>query len=222
MTTTTASNSALFNAITSHDHARIMEALKDIDVNTRYTDGNALLWAITGSRYNQTEPVVKGNYDTVKLLLDHGADPNIVFLVYTPLYNAINEKNDNMVVLLLNYGANINSFYVRVLKEENVCQCRTLLIQAIENHSYLCVEALVKRGALFNNNTLEYAAKIKDETFDKRKQSQTDYVEDEYAEKIHTVLMDAYDPSLEQKVTDFVKTNAMTFKKMNHFVGLEK
>ena len=217
-------SSNILSAITSHNPEKILESLRGVDINTKFKDGNVLLWGITGTSYNSIEPRGKGNFETVKLLLENGADPNMQFLVYTPLHYATNEGHDDMIVELLNYGAYINSYNIRIAKDANGndgCFCRTPLIHAIDNHRYMCVEALAIRGAIYNNMTIDYAQTIRDELYDTRKKSMEDYLDYENADKIYTVLKDNYNNGYEQQVTDYIRSNLMTGKKMNYFVGFE-
>jgi len=45
----------------------------------------------------------------VQLFLDHGADPNIDTFLDTPIFNAIQAGNENIMKLLINHGANVNN-----------------------------------------------------------------------------------------------------------------
>lgn len=52
---------------------------------------------------------VRGNIDEMKTLLDNGADINAIGEhSYTALYNAVEQGYFNMVLFLLNQGANIH------------------------------------------------------------------------------------------------------------------
>lgn len=215
----------LFNAISSHDQRRIIECIGNMDLNFRSEQGTALSWAITGAMYNIKDMVGKGDYATVKLLLDHGANPNYENILYSPLYYATKERRDDIITLLLNYGANLNPYDVMLVKDDrnnDICECRTPLIRAIETQAYLCVEALIYRGALFNSNTLTFADNIKNKLMESRKKSSHDYMNYEDANNIFLIMKALYDPSNEEKVTEFIKNNAVSFKKVNYFVGLEK
>ena len=215
----------LFNAIMSHDAGRIYEIIENVDINFKSPEGTVLSWAITGAMYNSRDPVGKGDYDTLKLLLDHRANPNYEHMIYSPIYYATKEGRHDMIVLLINYGADPNSYDPMPIKNEKgdeVCECKTPLIRAIENHSYLCVEALIHRGALFNNVTLDYAMAIRDKLEETRKQSAQDYLDYENAKNIYLSMKNVYDSHYETFVDDYLKNNSMTFKKMNYFVGFEK
>jgi len=217
--------SNLSNAIFSHDHPGILEALRGTDINYKFQDGNVLLWGITGSTYNLKEPVGKGDFDTVKFLLNNGADPKIKFLVFDPLYYATNEMRHDIVILLLNYGADPNTYFIRVFKDgkgNDICMCKTPLIHAIDNKSYLCVEALLKRGAIYNNETVKYAMQIRDGLYDKRKETPQDYLDFENANSVYTILKENYDSSFEKIAENFMQENMMTHKSVNYFMGMEK
>jgi len=215
----------IFNAIVSHDERKIVECIDGVDINFKSSEGTILSWAINGAMYNPRDPVGKGDYNTLKLLLDHGANPNYEHMVYSPVYYATKERRHDMIVLLINYGADPNSYDVMLAKNEkgdDVCECKTPLIRAIETFSYLCVEALLYRGANFNNVTIEYANAIKEKAEENRKKSPQDYQDYENASDICVLMKALYDSSNETRVTKFLQDNSMTYKKMNFFVGLEK
>ncbi|XP_077978849.1 uncharacterized protein LOC144434269 [Glandiceps talaboti] len=85
---------------------------------------------------------VKGNIETVKTLLDAGADPNTKdYAGWTPLQEACNYGYVEMVTLLLNNGAFINTPGF----ENN-----SALHDAVSNYKIDIVKLLVQRGASLN------------------------------------------------------------------------
>jgi len=199
--------------------------LKTRDINHKYSDGNVLHWAITGSSYNSSVPVGKGDYDMTKFLLDKGADPDIKFLsVYSAIYYATNERRHDIIVLLLNYGADPNTYYIRFKEEgdSKICQCTTALVHAINNQSYLCVQALLARGAVFNNQTVKYASEIQEQLYDKRKEDSQSYQDYLNAYNIYVALKNRYNHRFEEPANSFMRENMITKKCINYFIGMEK
>ncbi len=211
----------LQTAVLSHDKDAIKDALKNVEINRKFNDGNVLLWAITGERHNQSDPVGKGDYDTVKFLLDNGANANLEYIIYSPIYYAVKECRDDIISLLVNYGSDPNTYSLRVKKDDtgkDYCICKTELVTAIENKYYLCVEALVHRGAVFNDETLKYALDIREGLYNKRKESPQNYLDYENADKIYITLRDIYDSKFEMLANNFMKENEITGQKENYFV----
>jgi len=103
---------ALHDAITSNNLTAARHAIEILgaDVNALIPNG------MTMNRCNHNLYTARGNLDMMRLLLDHGANPNgkVVgsgqeYGFFEPPLHAISEsKNTAAVKLLLQYGANVN------------------------------------------------------------------------------------------------------------------
>jgi ankyrin repeat protein len=106
----------------------------------------------------------KNDYDLTELLLKYDADPNIYFTYNSyrsPLFNAIINKNDKLVHLILDYGANdmkwvcieINDYknFNNLLNDNNIniknSNGATLLYFAVERNKFNFVKLLLEKGA---------------------------------------------------------------------------
>jgi ankyrin repeat protein len=79
------------------------------------------------------------NYKMVKLLIEHGADVNIMNLDgNTPLMEACIHNNYKMVKLLIEHGVDVNA--------KDKCQ-ETALMRACKHRNYKSVKFLIKNGA---------------------------------------------------------------------------
>ena len=96
------SEAALVKAAEMGDHKKLQELLSSgADVNSRYYADTALIRAIVTKRI-----------DTVKLLLEAGANPNLPSAQGTPLYHAVTvASSPDIVALLIKYGADVNLVY---------------------------------------------------------------------------------------------------------------
>ncbi len=96
-----------------------------------------------------------GNTQTMKLMLDSGADPNKRDeLGLAPLHYAAEKANAPMLTLLLDAGADINVTALNprvagssVLLGRQPEEGMTPLMIAANRHAYQCVALLLKRGA---------------------------------------------------------------------------
>lgn len=106
----------------------------------------------------------KNDYNLTELLLKHKADPNIYFTwgsYRSPLFNAIQNKDDKLVQLMLDYGANdmmwicieINDYrnFSNLLHGDNINlknnNGATLLFFAAEKNKLNFVKILLENGA---------------------------------------------------------------------------
>src|SRR5262249_41693325 len=94
----------------------------------------------------------KGRLDAVRLLLDRGADPNLLPLIMTPLIHAAEAGNVEIVSLLLDRGANIDLI---------VGGFQNALISASQKGRLEVVKLLVARGAdvnarVFASQTIQF------------------------------------------------------------------
>lgn len=117
----------------------------DVNAREHYFDGDSPLMLAVG----------KNNLDLVKLLVEHGANPNIKYIDevgdtegYTPFLLAIQNNNFDMVKLLVEHGANVNS--------EADCG-DTPLSLAVERNNFEMVKYLVEHGANVNRKDKECA-----------------------------------------------------------------
>jgi ankyrin repeat protein len=82
------------------------------------------------------------DYDTVKILLDHKADPDAsISSLHPPLHTVIANQQIDIAILLLAYGANINLQSKYVLKDLP----KALLKWGNNNNSYSEMESLLTR-----------------------------------------------------------------------------
>lgn len=103
---------ALDSATVDFNKAKVL-VLAGADANTKNLIGQTFLeFAVLPTRSSKA---VIGNdkaNDIVKILLSHGADPNVNFFdKSTPLYVAIFKKNKDLVKILLDAGANVYKKY---------------------------------------------------------------------------------------------------------------
>jgi len=105
------------------------------DVNNRNSAGSIII----------SRAVQNGNIEIVRLLLDNGANPNVIGTVSSdhPLTNAIEKGNLEMVKLLIDKGANVNA--------RNSIGSSPLR-SAISEGNIEMVKLLVDRGVNINNS----------------------------------------------------------------------
>jgi hypothetical protein len=102
-----------------------------------------------------------------------------------------------------------------------ICECTVPLVHAIQNKYNLCAETLIKRGAIYNQRTIDYVLKSRNELYEKRRESLLNYIDYESMEYIYKIMNDNYSPTNEVLANDFIKSNTMTGDKPNYFIGLE-
>lgn len=91
-----------------------------------------------------------GNVDNVQWLLEHGADPNIVGRLTSPLYTAVDGENASIVCLLLQWGANPNT-PITVFERPSMP-----LEHAIHHEDFATVKLLLDAGATIDVKALEH------------------------------------------------------------------
>lgn len=124
-----------FNSVRQTDVRKIKQAITSgVNVNTFDTDGNtALMYAAQ-----------KGKFDTVKMLLAAGADPNPLSFGLPPLMAAVGIGDVSIVKILIEAGSDVNASV----------QGRTVLMQAETYFTYFnqkigkeIIDILIKSGA---------------------------------------------------------------------------
>lgn len=104
-----------------------------IPVDLKTTDGRTALF----------DAVMNDRYETVKFLLEKGANPNIASktcsaeVAMSPIYYAVSQQNHKMTQLLLDNGALIESESVNI----------PLIIHAVENENLHATQLLIENGA---------------------------------------------------------------------------
>jgi ankyrin repeat protein len=102
--------------------------------------------------------IAKNNYEIVELLIDNGADVNIILatstrqgqvFTVTPLSLAVQKNNFKIVELLIKNGADVNMVNVNVYNQEY-----TALSIAVEIDKIEIVELLIENGADINMNNI--------------------------------------------------------------------
>ena len=141
----------LAKAVDAEDILKIKEEVTNRNVNVDYKDprfGSTLL----------TIAIENSKYESVKTLLDNGANPNIgdSYRGTTPIIQAAANDDPKYLALLLNFKGNPNSFETAPIKDGDKVR-NTALIAAIsymDKNSLDKVEMLVDAGAdvNFDNN----------------------------------------------------------------------
>jgi ankyrin repeat protein len=146
-------NEDLFSYVISDNIANLKSALvKQLNkktINKRYQDGDTLL--MTAAR--------KGNFSTIKILLEYGADPKIADIAQvTPLHIAAREGNTEIVKILLQYSADINAVDIDGF---------TPIMRAISFNNKDIVDILMQKNAnleIKNNFNITAQQMLKDST----------------------------------------------------------
>jgi len=102
----------------------------------------------------------------VKVLLDHGADPNLRFGYELPLEFAVSNREDEIAMLLLDHGAKVagargvlwdavsygnDAIALKMLEQgddpDDLAPAGTPLTAAVDRHDLKMVQALLEHGA---------------------------------------------------------------------------
>lgn len=229
----TDSISSLFDTIKNNNFDDIEKLLKNIDIN-HTENGVTPLWvAITGSEGVKNQPHNQGSYEMVEYLINHGANPNKACITVPPVYISIIENDLDILSLLLNRGASPNGFKVDGVIEINkepkecACRCKLALINAIDNHDYGAVEALLSFKAVYNKETIKRANSLIDIAKKKNRENihnnNIKYINWIEATKIHKILKDNYNESInDAMVSAFLENNKKSYNNLNtFFIGLQ-
>ncbi len=224
-------NTDLLSGITHDDIEKFSRSLSIINVNTPVGTVTPLWVAITGviNHNRLTEPVKKGKYEFVELLLRSGADPSKQCLLIPPICLACFEGQPKFVVLLLRHKAGPNEYavYKYITKETsegafsyNYSACKLPIDCAIEESYSDCVEILIKYGAVFNKYMIDRAKRIGKVYQKKAKMSA--YMVERFREngKIVKLLEDTWTDQKEKDAATFIKNNCFMGKTPIRFVGL--
>ncbi|MDR1123270.1 MAG: ankyrin repeat domain-containing protein, partial [Elusimicrobiota bacterium] len=174
-----AKNKELCDAVRNNDLEKVKQALaNDASANTgcRTSDYDCFKYSLD-SRFSTGVfklAVEKGNYEVMKVLLQHGADTNIPDIEscesdekYFPIYTAISNNNIELIELLIDNGARFKSS----LSESWISPSKETIKYLIERGAYLpdiipaqvindkpFVEYLIKHGVkptLFHLDNVE-------------------------------------------------------------------
>ena len=214
---------SLEEAVLSHDISKIEQALQFTDVNYTTENGIPLYFAITGTKYNLNRRGRKGKFKTVEYLLKRGANPNKKIMTTSMISACVIEGRADMVVLLLSYGANPNSYYFKI--ENTITKrkiCTLPLIDAILNLNVHSVEALIYYGALYNKKIIVNVKTAKERFKRKSKEGVDDMNEYKKYKKILEILEKHYNESIEKRTSDFLTDNTIKGDIVSFFKGLQE
>jgi ankyrin repeat protein len=208
----------------------VLKRLTNDDIDTNNMGYTSLWYTITGN-YKRLEcmnknqnvmsetPEVTSNLEALKILLEHGANPNKKCIHVTSLHVAIMTKNLNIVVALLNYDADINGYsFIKIVDRH--CLCVIPIVQAIREGDIDLVNICLINGSIFTEKTIEFAKTIRDTAKGDMKKSYEHREIYREREKIVTLLEKKHDSSLETRATMFYKNNDSTGSYPNVFIGL--
>lgn len=186
----------------------IEKCLPQIDINEVIRGQTPLRVAIKGDTRLTKKPSYCGMLDVVQLLLENGADPNKQTLLEMPIHIAIIEKNRKMVQGLILYGADVNAIRMTKLQRhrgKQMMRYRVPLEMAIDSLKVCVVELLVKKGAIYNKNSLKYIKKVIDEQKDDIMNCYDEKKKYEKLKRIYEILSDNYLAEYEILAKEFIK-----------------
>jgi hypothetical protein len=187
----------------------------EFDINHVFNDGNVLYWAICGaSSINTCDRVGAGKYEIVKAVLEKGVNPNLETIKKKPIFFATKEAKDNMISLLANYNSDVNAYSFKFKKSISGFYVTTALIFAIQNQYHLCAEALITRDAVYSKQTIEYASKICDNLYKKRKEDHESYCNHEHSSQILIKLKENYNTNMETLIKSFSNATSKSLNNM--------
>lgn len=216
---------ALNSAIIESDIHLITQLLSVEDPNTTAYGATPLYCALTGTNKKTDMPIKKGNVEIVEILLENNADPNKKFVLIPPVYTATFEDNYEMIIRLLQYGANPNVHAtLKMITDSDYTRqmlCKLPIVIAIESGSFDCVNVLVKYGAFFNKCLIETTKNELSEA--KEKQFRNNYWDERYTnlKKIIKLLESRYNNEIEDTATTYMHNFKQINGISNFFDGLQ-
>ena len=211
----------LVSAIIEKDTEKVLNIIPVCDPNELYDYQSLLRISIRGCEVMKENQFTKGSREIVQILLEHGANPNLRSNMDKPLYVAVSEGRLNIVIMLLLFGADPNSYKICKRKGVNpILTCVLPLEYAIYNGRYTIVEVLVKYGAIYNKNTIEYAENLLLEAEESSRNSMQEKEKYFKMEQIVQLLNNHYINTLEDDVNRFLKDNDMIGNCYTYFESL--
>lgn len=215
----------LLNATLDKDQEKIIKSLEKFDINS-LIDGYTALWcSICGTKSKLKNPNCLSNFEITKLLLEKGADPNKKCIFHSALFMATYQGNLDIISILLWYGAEPNMHVVikfQTLNSKHIAFCKLPLIQAIDDGNYFIVKTLLKFGAIFNKETINYTSDEKEKVKNNIKKSINNYHEKlDNLIKIKKFLLKKYTQKLEDETKQLILMNMTTGNFKNNFIGFE-
>ncbi len=216
----------LIACILRKDMKRFHELLPKSDTNQTRAAITPLWCAIMGVPSKPKEPTNRGNSDIVEKLLSHNADPNKKTWLLTPTYQAVYERQLDILVLLLLHGADPNIHSIcRCQRYENTGQetifCRMPIALAVEHADVDAVTVLIKGGAHYNKVLIDKAKRdvakykkliINGSCFKKKMRDM---------QKILYLLEENYQESFETKCIQYWQNNMKTGLIPNYFIHMQ-
>lgn len=216
-------NHSIHDAICLRDKEKVKLMVRDgVDINESLASFTPLWCSIAGRRTRELKRTELGNFEIVQLLLENGADPNKKCIFIPPIFRAAFEGDHDIVVELLLYGANPNSFAMIKCDmgpslESGVAICKTPIVAAVEEVEPYVVEALIQYGAVYNKYLIKQALSGLEKLKSKKHKSYQDWIFYKEVKRVATLLEDNYDESMEEEVEKIKRENPTTGKIKNHF-----
>ncbi len=201
---------SLLDLVANGQSDEIEEALVNVtNINGLFSNKTLLRVAIKGdTQGNNHQTSERGDAKVVRLLLEHGADPNKINYFQPPICTATFEKQKHMALMLIFFGANVNSTEnYKLIKESNKFQYRLPLEMAVNSFKVGIVEMLVKKGAIYNQKSIKYVEDLMEKQKDEKIMEDYEEVKKyRKLDRIKDILDNNYRLDLEKEATELINS----------------